>query len=182
MQLTARQEKLFEFVKKQHGNQVRKYTGEPYYNHLYSVASIVSEYEIKQGVIEIALCHDLFEDTGCHFHQLSRVLYSIGYSPEVVRFIIRGVFALTDQYVTEKYPHLNRERRKTLEAKRLGGIDPIYQSIKYADLIDNTSSIVERDAKFAVHYLREKKEILSIMTYGNPMLHSLASEICEQTF
>lgn len=37
LQLNKQQSDLFDFVKKSHGDQKRKYTGEPYWNHLKNV-------------------------------------------------------------------------------------------------------------------------------------------------
>jgi hypothetical protein len=66
-----------------------------------------------------------------------------------------------------------------LEAERLAGILPAYQSVKYCDLINNTASIVERDPSFAVAYLAEKKYILSIMNKGNSDLYNAALNIVD---
>lgn len=167
MELTAQQEQLLAFVKEQHGNQKRKYTFEPYWYHLISVASIVNEYIKEPGYIEIALCHDLLEDTECTENRLSFNLFSFGYTRELCSFICKGVKALTDEFTHENFPLANRGHRKKCEAERLEGIRPEYQSIKYADLIDNTYSISEHDPNFARVYLKEKKEILDKMTKGN---------------
>ena len=165
MILTERQEKLLQFVKEQHGEQVRKYTNEPYWTHLVSVAEIVSKYE-PDG-IEIALCHDLFEDTNCNEHHLLVHLQKMGYSFSERNIICKGVVDLTDVYTHEKYPSSNRNDRKRMEAERLGAISKLPQSVKYADLIDNTASIVKYDKGFAVKYLQEKIRVLDKMRNGN---------------
>jgi len=165
MILTDRQEKLLEFVKEQHGEQVRKYTGEPYWHHLVSVAQIVSKYE-PDG-IEIALCHDLFEDTKCTKTCLYEHLTENGYKHSEAIIIRNCVVDLTDVFTTENYPKLNREERKKREAERLGTIYELSQSVKYADLTDNTSSIVKHDKGFAKKYLQEKIRILDQMRNGN---------------
>ncbi|MEO0828837.1 MAG: hypothetical protein AAFY03_00050 [Pseudomonadota bacterium] len=64
----------------------------------------------------------------------------------------------------------NRAARKAAEAQRLSQISPDAQTIKYADLISNTNSIVERDKGFAKVYLAEKDAILKVMRDGNPEL------------
>jgi GTP diphosphokinase / guanosine-3',5'-bis(diphosphate) 3'-diphosphatase len=43
-------------------------------------------------------------------------------------------------------------------------------------LICNTRSIVEHDAKFAVTYLAEKRQLLEVMTKGDPRLRERARE------
>ncbi len=108
-----------------------------------------------------------------------RSLLSSNYSIYEVDFIINGVLALTDIYIPANFPSLNRGKRKVLEAERLAGILPTYQSVKYCDLINNTISIVERDPSFAVAYLAEKKYILRLMNKGNIDLYNTALSIVE---
>lgn len=177
MQFTDRQKKLFAFVQEFHGEQKRKYTGEPYWTHLLGVAELVSDVTdlIKDRqwnpgrilYIEIALCHDLFEDTPCTFIQLFPFLDSIGYESDERDYIIRGVEALTDQFTSENYPDMNRKQRKAAECQRLATIPYWAQTVKYADMVHNTSSILEHDKNFAVIYLAEKKRALNAMRLGN---------------
>lgn len=132
---------------------------------MYSVAEKVSVHEPKG--IEIALCHDLFEDTKCTPFQLMTFMMESGYSKTEAENTWTGVHELTDVYTPETFPELNRSYRKLLEAKRLAQISPLSQSVKYADLIDNTASIVKYDKGFAKKYLPEKIEILNSMRAGN---------------
>ncbi len=180
MELTARQRILFEWVKQQHGEQKRKYTGEPYWNHPYAVAEIINEHYHNNRMIEIALCHDLLEDTECDLVGLLNYLVHSGYSNEDGLFITSGVNDLTDVYTKEKFPTLNRKERKKHEAIRLSGIHPYSQTVKYADFIDNTKSIIEHDKGFAKVYLREKEAILVGMNLGNQILYEQAKELINQ--
>lgn len=165
MTLSDRQQKLLEFVKEQHGEQKRKYTGEPYWHHVVAVAEIVSKYEPRG--IEIALCHDLYEDTECDEVTLRNCLIESGYLREEAWVIHYGIMDLTDYYTHQRFPDMNRTTRKSQEAYRLGRIPPLSQSVKYADLINNTESIVKYDPGFAVKYLEEKVQILDKMRNGN---------------
>ena len=176
MKLTGKQHIVLQFVKASHGDQKRKYTGEPYWNHVYSVAEIISDYEPKG--IEIALCHDLFEDTEVQMPELLGFLIHSGYSNEDALFIVSGVNDLTDVFTKENYPTLNRKERKKLESERLGKVAGLSQSIKYADLMDNTVSIVEYDKGFAKVYLSEKIQMLNQMRAGNfALLEKCKSQI-----
>jgi (p)ppGpp synthase/HD superfamily hydrolase len=166
MILNKQQELLLEFVKAKHGSQMRKYTNTPYWEHLVRVAELSSEHILNPIVVEVALCHDLFEDTLCNYTELNNFLHTIGYSHEDSYIICQFVTELTDQYTSKDYPDLNRKERKLREANRLGSINFIPQSIKYADLIDNTESIVKFDPGFAKIYLKEKREILQHMRNG----------------
>lgn len=163
---------LIKFATKWHEGQKRKYTFEPYINHCIEVAEMAETNSIPFGY-EIGLFHDLLEDTLCSIESIRIILFP-KYLDNEIDFIINGVVSLTDIYVPVNFPYLNREKRKVLEAERLSGILPAYQSVKYCDLINNTSSIVDHDPKFAMYYLAEKKYMLSLMNKGNNKLYNEA--------
>lgn len=172
--LTYNQKLFFDFVTEKHGDQKRKYTGEPYTNHLLNVAKILYDHE-QYHLIEIALGHDLLEDTECKVGQIFLRLKEIGYSNHDCSFIIEGIIALTDVYIKEDFTHLNRKTRKELEAIRLGSIQSAYQTVKYADLLDNGRDIIGNDPNgFARKYIQEMSEILSLMYVGDRELHKQA--------
>lgn len=179
MKMNTQQEKLFDIVKEYHSGQVRKYTNEPYHTHLVNVAELVSEY--VPNTIEIALCHDLLEDTDCtdfglYYHLVTDCHYSPGYATSIVS----GVKNLTDQYTKEAYPLMNRKERKKSEAYRLSYFSEVCHSIKYADLIDNTKSILLYDQNFAKVYIPEAIELVSRLRKGNIyLLLQLASQLYE---
>ncbi len=177
MTLYKKQTDLLEFVKLKHGDQVRKYKGEPYWSHLMNVANLAYSYVPEPLVIEISLCHDLFEDTDCNFDSLYKKLIEIGYNAGEAYEICTGTKELTDKFTKEDFPHLNREKRKKLEANRLGGISRIAQSIKCADLIDNGKSILAHDPKFAAIYLIEKNWTVDKLVNANTNLLKLAQQI-----
>ena len=164
--LTSKQQSLLEFVKSQHGSQVRKYTGEPYWTHPLSVSNILMDKGLFE-MIEVALCHDLFEDTKCNFDSLYKELIRLGYDNIKSYRICKNVQELTDVFTHEDYPYMNRLKRKQKEAERLGKVSFIAQTVKYADLMDNTKSIVENDKEFAEVYLKEKRDMLNVMTSGD---------------
>lgn len=166
MKLTIQQTGLLEFVKHAHTDQQRKYTNEPYWTHPYAVAELVSKYPHRPGSIEIALCHDLFEDTWVTYDLLKEELDRLNYSVIDQIFILKGVEELTDILTPEKYQHMNRKERKSFEAHRLGKIHGDFQTIKYADLIHNTQSIVKYDKSFAKTYIPEKRQMLNLMRNG----------------
>lgn len=166
--------KLLAFVIEQHGAQKRKYNHEPYWFHLYRVARMAGE-SIYCG-FEIGLCHDLIEDTDLTLPALTKKLQEIGYHKNAVDLIVTAVFHLTDEYTHEKYNSTNRKDRKVLEAQRLWAIPPNAQTVKYCDLIDNLSSIVQYDPAFAKVYLAEKAYILQGMDKGDTKLFELAKK------
>jgi (p)ppGpp synthase/HD superfamily hydrolase len=152
-------EKLIEFVKEKHSQQVRKYTGEPYYSHVEAVALAAEKYGVKYG-FEIGLCHDLLEDTDCKVEDLYYALKYADISYSANQFICDAVVELTDVFTTESFPYLNRSIRKQCEALRLHTISREAQIIKCFDLMDNTKSILQHDIGFATKYIPEKRQIL----------------------
>jgi len=174
MILTEQQLQLFDFVSLKHSGQKRKYTEDDYTVHLLSVVEIVNKYD--ESCIEIAMCHDLFEDTNCTFDELYKKMVDIGFDRHFSYDVCTCVTELTDVFTSKDYPYLNRKKRKENEAKRLSKISVRSQTVKYADLIDNANSIVEHDPNFATVYLVEKKQIIEQMTNGNPDL----LKICRQ--
>jgi hypothetical protein len=150
-----------------HSGQVRKYDGLPYVTHPIAVmeiffthASISTEDEMIAAVL-----HDTVEDT---FVKISDIERRFGST------VASLVFDLTDQFVLPEQG--NRAQRKTLERERLAKISPAAQSIKYADLIHNTASIVPNDPGFAGTYLREKEALLAIMREGDATLLAMAEK------
>ena len=147
-------ERALVFAKNAHEGQVRKYTGEPYFNHVESVGKRVAAITDNQEVIAAAILHDTLEDTDVTLNELI-----IGFGQEVAWLVVE----LTDQYTSKRYPELNRKARKKLEALRLADISTQAKLIKREDIEDNTSTIVEFDPGFAKIYLKEKALILELM-------------------
>ncbi|MGN6820566.1 MAG: HD domain-containing protein [Sphingomonas sp.] len=141
-----------------HSGQVRKYTGEPYIVHPIEVMQIL--YDNLDAVSENELCaavlHDVIEDTPVSLETIRE-----RFGLEVASL----VYELTEPKIEG-----NRKFRKQAEAQRLAGVSWEAQTIKYADLISNTRSIVAHDPNFAKLYLAEKAHLLSVMTEGDPKL------------
>lgn len=175
MELTDQQKDLLSFVTEAHGEQVRKYTGEPYTVHLVEVADLVKEFapSLFCGV-EVALCHDLFEDTEVGHATLEKMLRYFDYTGYQAETICNAVYELTDQFTPERYPKLNRAKRKEFEAERYSRFSKLAKSVKLADLISNTRSIAAHDAKFARVYLQEKFIALEHLAGGEHSLYVLA--------
>ena len=153
-----------------HGNQKRKYTGEPYVNHTVQVAKIVKNYGGDDIMVYAAVLHDVLEDTDTTKEELFNHLRQI-IGPEKAIEVVKLVQELTDVFTKDEYPNINRKGRKEMEAMRLGSISSKAQTIKYADLLDNGQDIMKNDPKFGKVYLREKAEILKHMNRGNQELY-----------
>lgn len=154
------------FAREKHKDQVRKYTGNPYADHLAEVAGITAsvlddEYDPPM-MIAVAWLHDCVEDQGVTPVQLSELF---GWQ------VARGVMMLSDLETG------NRAERKAASRVRLAAAPAWAQTIKCADLISNTSSIVKHDPKFAVTYLEEKRLLLDVLSEADPRLLAMAREI-----
>lgn len=148
------------FAMEKHKYQRRKYTNNPYNDHLAEVAGIVSSVErLSDIVFACAWLHDVVEDQNVTATELRR---------EFGITVARGVMALSD------LEEGNRAQRKALSRERLAKAPGWIQSIKVADLISNTSSIVQHDPKFAVTYLEEKRLLLDVLTKADPRLVAIA--------
>lgn len=138
--------------------QLRKYTFEPYIVHPQEVAGIVEEAGGTAEMIAAAWLHDTVEDTGVTIE-----LIRAEFGSEVAEL----VGWLTD---VSRPDHGNRAQRKAVDRAHTAAAPAEAQTIKLADLIANTRSIVAHDAKFAVTYLAEKRLLLEVMTKGDAEL------------
>ena len=153
-----------------HGDQKRKYSGDPYVSHTFRVSDTVKENGGDEAMIYAAILHDVLEDTPTTESELLTEMMAI-VEPGMAMNVIRLVNELTDIFTHESYPDLNRAGRKEMEAIRMGRISPRAQTIKYADLLDNGKDILLNDPKFAKVYLKEKEVILRYMNRGNKTLY-----------
>lgn len=55
----------------------------------------------------------------------------------------------------------------------------LVKTIKLADLISNTKSIVEHDKNFARIYIKEKELLLEVLADGDENLYKFAKELVE---
>ena len=159
--------KVFSMAAHEAIGQKRKYTGEPYYFHPQRVADILQDvqYTLPEEAYAVALLHDVVEDTLVDLHSIGEVF---GAKVE------QGVALLTDIPTVEGGP--NRKKRKELDRLRLSQAPAWVQTIKVADMIDNTSTIVEYDPKFAKVYLEEKRLMIKGLTQADPILLEQAQQ------
>ena len=138
--------------------QLRKYTNEPYIVHPAEVASIVESVTSNPEMLAAAWLHDVVEDTGVTNETIraefgDRIAELVGW--------------LTDVSRPEQG---NRATRKAIDRAHSAAAPAGAQTIKYADLISNTRSIMEHDEAFAKTYLAEKRLLLEVMNKGDARL------------
>ncbi|SNR99825.1 HD domain-containing protein [Humidesulfovibrio mexicanus] len=154
-----------DFATQAHRGQKRKYTGEPYIVHPFAVAGLVRSVVEAEEAIAAAFLHDTVEDCGVPFIVLA---------DRFGRFVADLVEMLTDPSRPEDG---NRAMRKRIDLGHTTQACPVAKTIKLADLIDNTKSIVAFDPKFAAVYLEEKRRLLEVLREGDAGLWAIAKEL-----
>ena len=159
-----------QFAAMAHGeiDQRRKYSGAAYIVHPRAVAkrvSLVPDHTLD--MLAAALLHDVLEDTR---------------RTEVeIRTLFGSVVADMVMHLTDQVPASvgNRAVRKRLEAQRLAQTSAQVQTVKLADLMDNSVDILRNDRGFARVYLPEKMYLVEVMDKGDAQLRSEAMATIE---
>lgn len=165
--MTSLERKAMNFAAFHHTEveQVRKYTGEPYINHPIEVAEIVRSVPHTPEMIAAALLHDTVEDTNATLDDIEQT-----FGVDVAEL----VEMLTDVSRPEDG---NRAIRKAIDLQHTAKASPEAQTIKLADLINNSASILDRDPVFAEVYIMEKRLLLEVLKDGDQYLWRRAYDI-----
>ena len=121
-----------EFAREVHNDQTRRCSGNPYVDHLAEAAGITASVladgsELQEVMLATAWLHECVEDQGVTKYTLI---------DQFGEHVADGVMWLSD------LEEGNRTNRKALSQRRLMRAPERVQTIKWADLISNTSSIV----------------------------------------
>ncbi len=165
--------KIIEFADKAHEDQTRKYTPDKYIVHPIRVMETCKQYTDELPVLAAAILHDVIEDTATsqdHILHFLKDLMNENDRNQTITLVIE----LTDVYVKKDFPKLNRDTRKKMELERLRKISARAQTIKYADIIDNSKEIPQHDPSFAKRCLKECNDILLTLDRGLPKLRNEA--------
>lgn len=150
--------------------QKRKYTNEDYIVHPIEVMEIVKTVQHTEAMLAAALLHDVVEDTSITLEQVREI-----FGDEVSDL----VYWITDR---SEPSDGNRKARKAIDRKHIMKAPTAVKTIKLADLISNTKSIVQYDKNFAETYLKEKMELLSVLQHGgDSILWKIAHELCTKS-
>lgn len=146
-------DKAIKFAKKSHEGQKRKFSGEPFYNHVYRVHETVKTYTDNEDLHAASILHDVVEDCNIQAEQLE---YEFNL---VVAAIVTD---LTNVYTKKNYPNLSRKERKLQELIRIGKISWSAKLIKLADRIDNVEDF-KRNDEDCEYYLKETRQLLEVL-------------------
>lgn len=148
--------------------QRRKYTDEPYIVHPAAVVDLVRSVTGNEYMLAAAWLHDTVEDTGTTLEDIRQQ-----FGCEVAELV--GM--LTDK----KQPQAkNRTARKVAHFRHTAAAAPDAQTIKLADIIDNTRAIVQYDPHFARIYLVEKQVQIGLLQQGDATLWQQAQTTIAQ--
>lgn len=179
------------FATAAHGEQKRKYTGNPYIEHPIRVAQLVKEAGGTEEMIAAAYLHDVVEDVSLdRIRELCEVRTFVQGQPEDSRSISLACLSIQFGYEVASLVEMvtdvslpadgNRKARKQKDLEHLAQASPEGKTIKLADLIDNSRDIVKNDPDFAKVYMREKAELLPYLHQGNQDLWDEALGIMEE--
>lgn len=146
------------YATRKHEGQKRKYTGEPYILHCLEVSRLVAEAGGTAEMVAAAVLHDVVEDTTATFEEIEEL-----FGPEVTG-LVKGVTDIS------KPEDGNRAHRKAIDREHIAKGTPEIKTIKLADIISNTATVVEHARGFARYYLREKEQLLFVLAEGAPVL------------
>ena len=157
-----------QYARAKHRNQVRKYTGEPYFNHVYEVAMLVKGVVDDEDMHCAAVLHDVIEDTGTPWQEVHDLFGS-------------RVCELVEWMTDVSRPwHGNRDARKKIDLEHTMRAPADAKTIKLADFLSNMENLVELDPKFAKVYAKEKRALLPYLMDGNKELYVQASALLQQ--
>ncbi len=153
------------FAVRMHEGQKRKYSGIPYITHPIGVMEIVSTVDHTQEMLVAAVLHDVVEDCDVEIK-------------DVTLFFGKEISQMVEQLTDISKPEDgNRAKRKMMDAIHLSHAWPCVKTIKLADLIHNSSTIINSDPKFAKIYMKEKEVLLTHLKGGDPALMEEAENI-----
>lgn len=118
------------FAKAAHSGQYRKYTNEPYICHPLAVAGLVFSVSNSEELLSAAALHDVVEDTSVNIIDIA---LTFGHSVACLVADLTDISAPSDG---------NRSKRKGIDLMHTKEASPDAKTIKLADLIDNTKTIV----------------------------------------
>lgn len=164
------EERARRYASKAHAEagQRRKFTDEPYIVHPAAVVELVRSVSHNEDMLAAAWLHDTVEDTASTLDDIRR--HFGDNIASLVDMLTNSGDAADQSRVARKVAHFQHSQRANPQA----------QTIKLADIIDNTRSIIQYDPQFARVYLVEKRVQIGILTAGNAALWQQAERIIEQ--
>lgn len=140
----------------------RKYSQQPYSEHLAAVASIVASVSEDEEMIAAAWLHDVVEDTPATLYDVETAFG-------------KGVASLVENLTDVSKPSDgNRAARKAIDRQHTALGSSGAKTVKLADLINNSQDICKHDMRFAQTFLVEMGATLEVLDTGDQQLYQRA--------
>ena len=140
----------------------RKYSHQPYSDHLAAVARIVGSVTDDEEMIAAAWLHDVVEDTPATLYDIETA-----FGKEVAVLVEN----LTD---VSQPGDGNRAARKAIDRQHIALGSARAKTVKLADLIDNLLDICKHDRRFAQTFIVEMEALLEVLGAGDRQLYQRA--------
>lgn len=153
-------------AEKAHRGTMRRGKDEPYLNHPVAVSMKIAKYAGKEyydaNTLAAAILHDAWEDEGATLEEI------VESTNEDVARLVQQVSKVS------KSSDGNRATRQQIDLDHYAAGEARAQTIKVADVDDNSWDVVEADLKFAQRYLPEQRAKLDVLTKACPKLRAKA--------
>ena len=130
-----------------HHGQVRKFTGEPYYEHPMRVSMLASEFNLPTVSVIVGWLHDTVEDTEATIEKIKQL-----FGVEVSSLV---------QELTSDKSEQNKMGNTQYLINKMKNMSNQAFTIKLLDRLDNVDNIINAPEKFAKKYYLETKEIIT---------------------
>jgi (p)ppGpp synthase/HD superfamily hydrolase len=140
------------FARVAHEGQVRKYTGEPYVEHVIAVGLMYQSWceKMDKNALYAAILHDTVEDCDIEFDDLRR-----HFGDTVAEYV---------WYLTKPESFVgDRAQRKALDRARLALAPSVVRFIKILDIMHNAKSIKKEDPEMWSTWRVEMRDLLDAM-------------------
>lgn len=151
-------DKAIQFATQAHGDQTRKWSGLPYITHPIAVSELVRSVPHTDEMVIAAVLHDVVEDTVV---TLDQVREEFGDTVAELVYYVTKITVPADG---------NRLVRKRMDADHYAIGSAESQTIKIADILDNTVDTHKQDPKFWDVYKHEVWYALDVLTKADPTL------------
>jgi len=150
------------FARTAHEGQVRKYTGEPYVDHVIAVGLMYQSWceKMDKNALYAAILHDTVEDCDVEIGDIQR-----HFGDRVAEYV---------WYLTKPESFVgDRAQRKALDRARLALAPPVVRFIKTLDIMHNAKSIKKEDPEMWSTWRIEMRDLLDAMNARSAWLNNV---------
>lgn len=148
-------EKAEKFAKEKHNGEIRRFSGEPYFNHVKRVSENIKKYKKShrsEELVAAAFLHDTLEDTNTDYKELKE---NFG---ELIASLVKEL--------SNNEEEIEHSSKKSYLAEKMA--DPEQMSswglcLKLSDRLDNISDLDKTNPEFRKRYIDETLYIIKTL-------------------